>query len=113
MREIGTHYLEYLSREKRFRVVLVNMSEQPVSDIVVEETWVNVTEAAELTGYHRDYVQKLARDNWTLPEDERKILVQRHPSGYMLWLPKLVDYLSKKSRGPQPKRKHSNTSEVS
>jgi hypothetical protein len=85
------------------------MTEQPVSDIVVHETWVNTSEAAELTGYHRNYVQKLARDNWSLPENERQILVQRHPNGYMLWLPALVEYLSEKSRGPHPKRKHSST----
>ena len=89
------------------------MAEQPVRDLNIDEIWVNTSEAAELTGYHRDYVQKLARDNWNLPESERKILVQRHPNGYMLWLPKLVDYLSEKSRGPQPKRKHPNTRHVS
>jgi hypothetical protein len=81
------------------------MTEQPVSDIVVDEIWVNTSEAAELTGYHRDYVQKLARRNWFLPENDRQIMVQRHPNGYMLWLPALVKYLSGKSRGPQPKRK--------
>jgi hypothetical protein len=88
------------------------MAEQPVRDINVDEIWVNTSEAAELTGYHRNYVQKLARDNWNLPEGERKILVERHPNGYMLWLPKLVDYLSEKTRGPQPKRKHLNTRQV-
>jgi hypothetical protein len=85
------------------------MAEQPVQDINVDEIWVNTSEAAHLTGYHRDYVQKLARDNWKLPENERKILVERHPNGYMLWLPKLVDYLGEKTRGPQPKRKHLST----
>jgi hypothetical protein len=81
------------------------MTEQPVRDLDVEETWVNVTEGAELTGYHPDYVRRLARENWKLPENERKLLVDRHSGGYMLWLPNLVEYLSGNKRGPQPKRK--------
>jgi hypothetical protein len=85
------------------------MVDQPVDDIDVDEIWVNTSEAAVLTGYHRDYVQKLARDNWKLPEDKRQILVERHPNGYMLWLPKLVEYLSVKKRGPHPKRTPPNT----
>jgi hypothetical protein len=85
------------------------MTDFPVSGINVDEIWVNTTEAAQLTGYHRNYVQKLARENWNLPENERELLVERHPNGYMLWLPNLVDYLSKKGFGPQPKRKHPNT----
>jgi hypothetical protein len=85
------------------------MADQPISDFVVEEIWVNTSEAAELTGYHRNYVQKLARENWSLPEDERQLLVQRHPNGYMLWLPALVEYLSGKSRGPHSKHKHLGT----
>jgi len=89
------------------------MVEKPADDIGVEEIWVNTSEAAQVTGYHRDYVQRLARENWKLPEDEREILVERHPNGYMLWLPKLVEYLSMKNRGPQAKRKHPNTRLVS
>ena len=85
------------------------MAEQPVQDINVDEIWVNVTEAAELMGYHRFTTQKLARENWKLPETERQIQVQRLSNGYLLWLPDLVEYLSGKGRGPQPKRKHPNT----
>ncbi len=85
------------------------MAEQPVHDINVDEIWVNVTEGAELTSYHPDYVRKLARDSWKLAENEREIQVTRHPGGYMLWLPDLVKYLTTKSRGPQPKRKHLST----
>jgi len=31
----------------------MTMTDIPVNDIDVEETWVNVTEGAELMGYHR------------------------------------------------------------
>jgi hypothetical protein len=82
------------------------MVEKLTSDLSVEEIWVNVTEAAEKTGYHRDYVQKLANKNWKLPEDQREIQVRRHSNGYMLWLPTLVEYFGKSGtgRGPRPRR---------
>ena len=82
---------------------------EPVRDIDVKEIWVNVTEGAEITGYHPDYVRKLARDNWSLPENERKLVVQRHSGGYMLWLPDLMDYISRKNGPAQSKPKHPNT----
>jgi hypothetical protein len=72
---------------------------------LVEEIWVNVTEAAEITGYHPDYVRKLARDNWNLPEEERLIKILRRSNRYDMWLPDLMDYLIEPKRGPQPKRK--------
>ena len=85
------------------------MTEQPVRDIDVEEIWVNVTEGAEIIGYHPDYVRKLARDNWSMPENERSLVVRRHSGGYMLWLPDLIDYVNKKNRISHAKPKHSNT----
>jgi hypothetical protein len=85
------------------------MTDFPVSGIDVEEIWVNVTEAAELMGYHRMTVSKLAQSNWNLPEEEREVRVQRLSNGYLLWLPDLMNYLMGKGRGPQPKRKHPNT----
>jgi phage terminase small subunit len=72
---------------------------------LVEEIWVNVTEAAERTGYSRFHMQKLARDNWSKPEAEREIQVKRHSNGYMLWLPTIMEYIEGLRRGPQPKRK--------
>ena len=85
------------------------MMEKPFSDIDVQEIWVNVTEGAEIIGYHPDYVRKLARDNWRLPETERIITVQQHTGGYMLWLPDLIDYINRKNRISHAKPKHSNT----
>lgn len=85
------------------------MAEQPASDIDVEEIWVNVTEGAELLGYHRMTVLKLLRDHWKLPESEREMQVTRHTGGYMVWFPDLVKYFSTKGHGPYPKRKHPST----
>ena len=90
------------------------MAEQPASDIDFAENWVNVTEAAKITGYSRDRVQRLASNNWNLPESEREIVVQRRSHGYMIWLPSLQEYMTKPlstpgGRGPRAKRKHLNT----
>jgi hypothetical protein len=87
---------------------------EPVRDIDVYETWVNVTEAAEITGYSRDRVQRIAYNNWKVPEEEREIKVERRSHGYMIWLPSLIAYSKKPTgsrggRGPRSKHKHSNT----
>jgi hypothetical protein len=81
------------------------MADKPASDIDVGESWVTVTEAAEKTGYHRDYVQKLAHRNWNLPEDHREIQIRRHSHGYMVWLPNLIDYLGQPGKGRGPRSK--------
>ncbi|MEO8609205.1 MAG: hypothetical protein ABI690_15045 [Chloroflexota bacterium] len=85
------------------------MTEESVRDIVVEESWVNVTEGAKFIGYHRMTVFKLAQTNWNQSEDEREIRVRRLSNGYLLWLPDLIKHSEKKGRQPQPKRKHLNT----
>ena len=85
------------------------MAEQPASDIDVAENWVNVTEAAEIIGYHRMTVFKVAQANWNLPEAEREIRVQRSSHGYMIWLPDLIWYAEQKGHAPKPKRKHPST----
>jgi hypothetical protein len=75
----------------------------PVSDqpTVIEEIWVSTGEGAEITGYHRDHVQKLARDNWKLPEDERLIRgIRKRKWGYDIWLPDLMSYIEKHGHGP-------------
>ena len=79
--------------------------EKQTSDLSVEEIWVNVTEAAELTGYSRDRVQRIAYNNWKLPEEEREIKVERRSHGYMIWLPSLRSYIRRPGKGPQRKRK--------
>ncbi|MBZ0296330.1 MAG: hypothetical protein K8L99_27465 [Anaerolineae bacterium] len=66
-----------------------------------EEIWVSTSEGAELTGYNQVHVQKLARDNWNLPEAERLIQVRRRKRGYDIWLPDLMRYMRESGNGPQ------------
>ena len=69
----------------------------------VEEIWVTITEGARITGYNRNYVQKLARDNWNMPEDERVIKTRQRSNGYEIWLPDLSLYIQGRGYGPQAK----------
>jgi hypothetical protein len=73
----------------------------------VEEIWINTSEGAELTGYNRDYVNKLARDNWQVPEDERVIRVRRRAGRYDIWQPDLLRYMSDHGYGPIQKKRPS------
>jgi hypothetical protein len=76
-----------------------------VPETETQEIWVNVTEAAEITGYFRDHLRKLATRIWKQPEDKREIRLRKRSSGYEIWLPDLLAYIEKPARGPQPKRK--------
>ncbi len=78
------------------------MSEQ---NPVVDEIWVNVTEASEITGYNIEHMRRLARENWKLPEEERSIRILKRSNRYDVWLPDVVNYVSNLGRGPQGKRK--------
>jgi hypothetical protein len=83
------------------------MSDVDLEKVEPQEIWVNVTEAAQMTGYSRDRVQRIAYNNWNLPEAEREITVERRSRGYMIWLPSLLKYADRPGKGPQPKRKQS------
>ena len=67
---------------------------------MVEEEWVSTTEGAEITGYNAKHLQKLARDNWRLPESERLIKVRKRSRGYDIWLPDLFEYRDVYGIGP-------------
>lgn len=70
---------------------------------VIAQLWVNLTEGAEITGYHREHMIKLARKMWKLPEAEREIRIRKRTNGYDLWLPDLIKYSQKTGRGPRPR----------
>lgn len=70
----------------------------------VEDIWVNVTEAAEITGYSRIHVLRLATHNWRLPEDERLIRLRKRSNGYDIWLPDLRNYIVNHGYGPHEDR---------
>jgi hypothetical protein len=78
--------------------------DRPDGDFPMGDTWVTVTEAAEKTGYNRSYVQRLARNNWNLPETERGIRVRKAQFGYLVWLPDLIRYTADLGRGPHQKK---------
>ena len=67
--------------------------------------WVNVTEAAEITGYNREYMKRIAMKIWKLPEDQRSVQIRKRSSGFDLWLPDLFAYLREFGHGPERKRK--------
>jgi hypothetical protein len=74
-----------------------------MSEQLVEETWVNTIEGAELTGYNEDYVRELARNNWKLPENERLIRVRKRSNRYDIWLPDLMHYVETHGKGRYPR----------
>jgi hypothetical protein len=77
---------------------------------MTEETWVNIVEAAESTGYNRNYIQKLVKKLSKQPEEEREIRLRLRTSYWEVWLPDLVQYISTNSmRGPRKKRKSRET----
>ena len=65
-----------------------------------QEIWVTTTEGRELTGYNRQYVEKLANKNWRLPEDERLIKLRKRSGRFELWLPDLLRYIEEVGYGP-------------
>jgi hypothetical protein len=83
---------------------------------MVDEIWVNVTEGAQATGYHRVYLKKLVTDMSKKPEEEREIRLRRRSSYWEIWLPDLAAYIdSNPMRGPKKRHKpklSENTSET-
>jgi hypothetical protein len=65
-----------------------------------QEIWVMTYEGAELTGYNRLYLEKMARKNLALPEDERLIKVRMRAKRYEIWLPDLLRYIAEIGYGP-------------
>jgi hypothetical protein len=68
-------------------VVVLSMEQK------VEEIWVSTSEAAKMTGYNQNYLQKLARENWNLPEAERTLKILKRSHGYEIWLPDLIKHI--------------------
>jgi hypothetical protein len=72
---------------------------------MTEETWVNIVEAAQATGYNRNYIQKLVKKMSQKLEEEREIRLRLRTSYWEVWLPDLIAYMNNKRHGPQRKRK--------
>jgi hypothetical protein len=69
-----------------------------------QQIWVITPEGAELTGYSREYLEKLSRKQLRLSEDERLIKIRKRANRYELWLPDLLHYLEEIGRGPQDRK---------
>jgi hypothetical protein len=65
-----------------------------------QEIWVMTAEGAELTGYNARYLEKLAKKNSLLPENERDIRVRMRSNRHELWLPDLLRYIKEIGYGP-------------
>jgi hypothetical protein len=73
-----------------------------------EQIWVTTKEGAEITGYHQDYLRKLASKILTLPESERVIQIRNRSNRFELWLPDLYKYMAEHGYGPQEHDRHTN-----
>lgn len=65
-----------------------------------QEIWVMTEESAELTGYNKQYLQKMAKKIFSLPEDERLIKIRMRSRRYEFWLPDLLRYIDEIGYGP-------------
>ena len=65
-----------------------------------QEIWVMTGEGAAITGYNALYLQKIARKNLALPEDERQFKVRMRGNRYEIWLPDLLRYIEEIGYGP-------------
>lgn len=74
----------------------------------VEATWVNLTEAAEITGYHASSLRNIALNMAQEPEDKRTVQVRKRSNGWEMWLPDLMVYVKRPRRGPPVKRNKSD-----
>ncbi len=71
-----------------------------------QEIWVMTKEASDITGYNRQYLEKMSKKNWLLPEDERLFKLRRRSGHYYeIWLPDLLRYIDELGYGPHQNKK--------
>jgi hypothetical protein len=68
-----------------------------------QEIWVDLYEAAEITGYSLEGVRRVAHRIGKLPEEDRPIKMRKRSSRWELWLPDLFVYMNQDNRGPHRK----------
>lgn len=74
-----------------------------------DETWVNVAEATEITGYNFHSIRRMVQTIASQPEDEREIKLRKRANRWELWLPDLMKYIVKPGRGPRKSLNYENT----
>ena len=63
-----------------------------------DNDWLTITEAAKVTGYHRQRIYELVLSG--------DVESRRRSSGHQVYMPSLYEYMQESDlRGPQPKRK--------
>ena len=84
------------------------MSDMELNKIESKEIWVDLYEAAELTGYSivglRGVIQRMKQ----LAEEEREIKVRKRTGRWELWLPDILIYVDRPNRGPNRRGKQSS-----
>jgi hypothetical protein len=84
------------------------MSDAELEKLDSQEIWVDLYEAAEVTGYSRTSIRNLVYRVSQQPEDEREIQLRKRSSRWELWLPDIMAYLKGPRHFPQRKRKESD-----
>ena len=82
------------------------MSDAELEKTESKEIWVDLFEAAELTGYSIDALRKVVARINQKPEEEREIKMRKRTSRWELWLPDIIAYVDHPNRGPNRRRKN-------
>lgn len=80
------------------------MSDAELEKLDSQEIWVDLYEAAEISGYNRASIRNLIQRISQQPEDEREINLRKRSSRWELWLPDFVAYIKIPGHGPHRKR---------
>jgi hypothetical protein len=76
------------------------MTDAEIEKVESREIWVDVFEAAEITGYSIQGVRAVVLRMRRQPEDQREIKMRKRTSRWELWLPDLLTYIDQPNRGP-------------
>jgi hypothetical protein len=80
------------------------MSDAELEKLDSQEIWVDLYEAAEITGYNRASIRNLIQRINQQPEEEREIKLRKRSSRWELWLPDFIGYIKVPGRGAHRKR---------
>lgn len=86
------------------------MPDMELAKIQPQEIWVDIFEAAELTGYNYESMRSVVKRIAKQPEDGREIRMRKRTSRWELWLPDVYAYLDKPGRGPKHKNSDNESS---
>jgi hypothetical protein len=79
------------------------MSDAELEKTETQAIWVDLYEAAEITGYSVIGVRKIVQKMNLLSQEEREVNIRKRTGRWELWLPDLLVYISQSKRGPHRK----------